>query len=439
MANDWIVVVDDDAMSLHNARDMLRDNQMRVSTARSGRDLLAFMERHSPDLILLDILMPEQDGFETYRLLREFESRAGRRPTPVIFLTGENDDATEQRGLTMGASDYIRKPFHQDILLRRIRNTIENSRTIENLTAEATRDKLTGFLNKAGTAAQLPVLCLTETGMLTILDLDSFKLVNDIYGHEMGDRVLTAFADIVRCSTRAEDVLCRIGGDEFLVFCRGACGEEGVAALTKRLNEQLTAACARLMGEDFGIPIGVSVGAVPVPEQGRDYRLLFPLADKALYQVKQNGKHGFAVYSDASDAPDAGGIDKELARMTRIMEERGEPVSALWLGQDAFTGAYRFLLRELRQTGGNAAGVLFRLTAENGVSREAAERFGELLGGALGTRDAVLQASQTQYFVLLPGRTGADAEALAASVAKEWKAGAYGDVGLDCAVRALPA
>jgi len=357
----------------------------------------------------------------------------------VIFLTGENDDATEQRGLTMGASDYIRKPFHQDILLRRIRNTIENSRTIENLTAEATRDKLTGFLNKAGTAAQLPVLCLTETGMLTILDLDSFKLVNDIYGHEMGDRVLTAFADIVRHNTRAEDVLCRIGGDEFLVFCRGASGEEGVSALTKRLNEQLTAECARLMGEDFGIPIGVSVGAVPVPEQGRDYRLLFPLADKALYQVKQNGKHGFAVYSDASDAPDAGGIDKELARMTRIMEERGEPVSALWLGQDAFTGAYRFLLRELRQTGGNAAGVLFRLTAENGVSREAAERFGELLGGALGTQDAVLQASQTQYFVLLPDRTDAEAEALAAGVAKEWKAGAYGDVDVDCAVRALPA
>ena len=121
---------------------------MRVSCLRSGGDLLTFMEKNTPDLILLDILMPGMDGFETYRELRKLEEQMGRPLTPVIFLTGENDKETERRGLRAGASDYIHKPFDTDILINRIVNTINNSRTIETLTEEATVDKLTGFLNK---------------------------------------------------------------------------------------------------------------------------------------------------------------------------------------------------------------------------------------------------------------------------------------------------
>ena len=123
----WIVVVDDEPLSLTNAKNLLRANNMRTSCLRSGRELLDFVEKHTPDLILLDVLMPEMDGFETYRALRQFEADEGRPEIPVIFLTGEDNSEAERRGLKAGASDFIHKPFDEDILIKRINNTIFNS------------------------------------------------------------------------------------------------------------------------------------------------------------------------------------------------------------------------------------------------------------------------------------------------------------------------
>ena len=106
----WIVVVDDEPFSLTNAKNLLREKNMRVSCLRSGADLLEFIKGHTPDLVLLDILMPDMDGFETYRALRSFEEKEGRAQLPVIFLTGEDSSETERRGLKAGASDFIHKP-----------------------------------------------------------------------------------------------------------------------------------------------------------------------------------------------------------------------------------------------------------------------------------------------------------------------------------------
>ncbi len=96
----------------------MNGDRIRVRGVRSGHDLLKLIETTAPDLILLDILMPEMDGFETYSALQEFEKKNGRVPTPVVFLTGESDADTEKRGLTAGASDFIRKPFDKDILYK---------------------------------------------------------------------------------------------------------------------------------------------------------------------------------------------------------------------------------------------------------------------------------------------------------------------------------
>ena len=104
----WIAVVDDEPLSLTNAKNLLGEQNMRVSCLRSGRDLMRFMEKNTPDLILLDILMPEMDGFETYHALREFEERTGIAQIPVILLTGESNSETERRGLKAGALAVFR-------------------------------------------------------------------------------------------------------------------------------------------------------------------------------------------------------------------------------------------------------------------------------------------------------------------------------------------
>ncbi|MBR3524677.1 MAG: diguanylate cyclase, partial [Lachnospiraceae bacterium] len=262
----WLVVADDDYLCLTNVKALLDDDNMRVSCVRSGVELLKFLKKNEPDLILLDVVMPELDGFETYRRLREQEEEDGHRQTPVIFLTGGEDSENEQRGLALGAADFIYKPVKRDVLLSRINNIISNSKTINDLAEEAVTDHLTGFYNKAGTEERMAELCRCGGGMLMILDLDNFKLVNDLYGHDMGDQVLKSFADISRQCSRQEDVLCRIGGDEFLVFFRNAKSERAVAAFSERLNERILNECRKMMGVDFSLPIGVSLGCVSVPE-----------------------------------------------------------------------------------------------------------------------------------------------------------------------------
>lgn len=128
--NDWILVVDDDAANLRMASHILTAEGMRVSCLKSGEDALRFLQENRPDLILLDIHMPGMDGFETIAAVRSNEKTAD---IPVIFLTADDDSETETQGLKAGAMDFIKKPFVPQVLLLRVRHTIELIRLQENL------------------------------------------------------------------------------------------------------------------------------------------------------------------------------------------------------------------------------------------------------------------------------------------------------------------
>ncbi|RKM60596.1 diguanylate cyclase [Butyrivibrio sp. CB08] len=411
-----IVVVDDDSLILENVRMLLSQESMHVTCIDSGERLLKYVESHTPDLILLDIMMPEMDGFDTYIALKKFEDHTGRRHIPVIFMSGDETSDSEEMSLVMGASDYITKPFNKDILIRRIEHTVKNSKTIENLTEEATLDRLTGFLNKTKGTDRVSKLCKRKIGSLMIFDLDSFKLVNDLFGHEMGDNILKTFADVVRHNTRETDTLCRIGGDEFMAFFEDLTDQSVVASLSKRLNNQLMAEANRLMGEDHGIPLGVSMGVVMIPDDGRDYEALFALADSELYKVKQNGKHGFSIHREETAADQDGEEDalSKLDRIERILEERNDKEGALILGKDSFTVAYRFVMRLYRRYGGSAALLLFDLHPQNDDDYnyliEVVQSFCGILEKTLRMSDIVMQNSSHSFFILVTECTEPEVE-----------------------------
>ncbi len=424
--SNWIVVVDDEALSLTNARNLLGSEKMKVSCLISGKQLLKFMEKNDPDLILLDVMMPEMDGFETYTALRNQEKEKGKREIPVIFLTGEMNADAEQKGLKLGASDFIHKPFNKDVLLRRIKNTIEYSKKIESLTEDATIDKLTGFLNKASGVAKVKELCGRQTGALMVLDLDSFKLVNDLFGHDMGDRVLASFADVIRMNARSRDTVCRIGGDEFMAFFGNLTEEEEAMALTKRFNEQFVSEVARLLGPDHGIPIGISIGVVMIPEYGREYERLFPMADEALYIVKQNGKHGCCVYKSAEKADDGSMDPKEIiARLTKIMEERGDGGGAMILGTESFAEIYHFVMRFIKRYEEKAVRLLFVVKGKTKLTddelKEVSQEFGEVLKNTLRRSDFILQNKVNQFFILLPMTDESDVTNVVRRVMSRWE------------------
>jgi diguanylate cyclase (GGDEF) domain len=403
----WVIVVDDDPSNLKMAGHILSKNNMKVTAFKSGRTMLNFIkENGTPDLILLDIKMPDLNGFETLHLLREQEKENDLPETPVIFLTADETTGTETRGFEVGVSDYIRKPFNPDVLIRRINNVISTQSEMISLKNEATIDKLTGFLNKAATTTELSKICTVKSGCLMMIDLDSFKLVNDIYGHEMGDKVLITFANIIRETVPQGSIYGRIGGDEFVSFCKNTSSEEQVAEITKQLNEKLVKAAKEMMGEDMSIPLGTSVGAIMVPKHGNDYASLLKLADKSLYLVKKNGKHGYALYSsDLFSDESENETVMDLKTLSEIMSERNMPNIALQLDMESFSSVFRYANRYFIRNNVNSCRILFTLDRPEGISdevyMEACDEFGNHIRESLRKSDILTRNRFNQYFVLV--------------------------------------
>lgn len=402
----WIIVVDDDMSNLKIAGHILSKNQMRVTCLKSGKALINYIgEGNRPDLILLDIMMPEMDGFETLTRLREKEKELDIEEIPVIFLTADEAVGSESRGFEMGVSDYIRKPFNPDVLLMRIKSIVSKRDEMLNLKSEASIDQLTGLLNKGATGVVFSKYCSTNSGMLMMIDLDSFKLVNDIYGHDMGDKILIAFANIINANITEGSRAGRVGGDEFTAFVYGYETEDQLRDFTERLNEQMLAEAKRLMGEDMDIPLGVSVGGVLVPKYGTDYEMLLALADKALYNVKKNGKHGYLLYSDAANADDDISGMMDIDTISEILGERSIPNVALQLDKDVFAYVYRYVMRYNLRNSRTACKILFTINdnpeIDDAYYNEMCDEFGNHIKDSLRKSDIFMRGRNNQYFVFL--------------------------------------
>ncbi len=418
-----ILVVDDEEMMRMIARRILSKNY-EVVLANSGKEALEIYDRERPDLILSDLLMPEMNGFDMYKILQEKYGDSVR----IMYMTADNTEDVEGKGFDLGADDFIRKPFRPDVLLRRVENIMANVEQISALTEEASIDKLTGLLNKASSARVLGDACAKETGVLMMVDLDSFKLVNDLYGHDMGDHVLKGFAEILCSNTEAKDVRCRVGGDEFMLFLKEVTDEKILTEMAERVNRQIVEMAKELMGEDMQIPLGVSFGGVFVPNQGRNYDTLTQKADKALYNVKKNGKHGIAFFREELARPKEEAIASidELHRIREVLSERNVSDTMLRLEQDTFGVVYRFVLRYIRSYHSVAYMALITLQKKDPALDVAtfdrmSEEFGDVIFHSLRKSDLMMQNRKNQYVLLLPELSEEYAESVFARIRNAWK------------------
>ena len=424
---EWIAIVDDDALNLRTASMILSKNHMRITALHSGQTLLDWIaEENTPDLILLDIMMPDMDGFETLKKLREFEEKTAAPQIPVIFLTGDSDAEVETRCLSAGALDFIRKPFEANALVHRVRNVVSQTARMRELAIDSAMDRMTGFYNKTVATEKIRELCAQDQGALLIADLDSFKLVNDIYGHDMGDRILLSFASAVKSHIGPDDVVGRIGGDEFLFFCKSITTEEEMLSFIRTLNSDLMKQARELMGEHMKVPLGVSAGGIFVPHKDLGYADLFQLADRALYIVKQKEKHDCMV-ADSLDPDHMGAEPQSDIRSLRLsMAERDERSHAMWIGEDAFREIYRFLMRYIQSYHGVAYQVLFTLNPPRNAMDDAqlmsvCYEFGHILQNTLRKSDIMMQNSTNQFFLLLPELEEKYVDSVMGRIARIWE------------------
>ncbi|GAC1436746.1 MAG: diguanylate cyclase [Chloroflexota bacterium] len=272
--------------------------QWRVHICPTGEEALATAARTDPDLILLDVTLPDTDGFAVCRALR---ARAETQHTPIIFLTARTQQQEKVRALDMGANDYVTKPFQMDELLARIRvglrtKSMQDSlrQTNAELLELSNTDPLTDLYNRRYFDDRVhqelararryghPLSCC-------LVDLDHFKNVNDTHGHLDGDHVLRETAHLLRESTREEDVVARYGGEEFVLLLMQ---QDGLSAV--KVAEKIRRSIAE---HSFHLPSGahlhltVSVGVSSYEGGAMEPAELIHAADMALYGVKQGGRN----------------------------------------------------------------------------------------------------------------------------------------------------
>ena len=260
--------------------------------AKNGQEALDMLEREdAPNLVILDWLMPDIDGIEICRRVRGW---GNGRYTYIIMLTAKTAKEDFVAGLDAGMDDYLSKPFHPDELRARVRVGERMLALQDQLRIQATRDHLTGVLNR-GTVIEIAQLELAqaarkgESAALILADIDSFKQVNDTHGHLAGDALLRETAKRLEGRLRAYDVLGRYGGEEFLVLLPGC-----DAATAGKVAEDLRAAVASSpIPTDTGeVSITMSFGFVAVqPDASTRWEDLVRAADTALYRAKREGRN----------------------------------------------------------------------------------------------------------------------------------------------------
>ena len=270
-------------------------------------------------------------------------------------------------------------------------------------------------------------LMMIDLDSFMMIDLDSFKLVNDLYGHEMGDKVLISFAKIIRETLPKGSTYGRIGGDEFVAFSAGTETEEDVAEITRILNEKLLASAREMMGEDMNIPLGTSVGAIFVPRFGNDYTSLLKLADKCLYVVKKNGKHGYSLYTTGALAEEeSNSPDMDIKGISEILAERNITNVALQLDMDAFTHVYRFANRYFIRNNINSCKVLFTLHKPEEMHEENyhdfCDEFGNHIRENLRKSDLLTRSRFNQYYVIITDIREEFVDKVITEIIASWKA-----------------
>jgi diguanylate cyclase (GGDEF)-like protein len=293
-----VLVVDDDKNMRKLLRLALERDGYQVTTACDGVQALSLYRHESPDVVLMDPEMPELDGFEACAQLRKLP---GGDETPVMMITGLNDESSVDKAFESGASEYITKPFNWAVLRNRVRRLISERSAEKRVAYMAFNDALTGLPNRTLFQERLEMglrqARRTRSELACMfLDLDGFKMVNDTLGHDIGDELLKCVAERLVTCLRESDTVARVGGDEFTAVLSNVSSRRQVERAAERVIEALREPI-HLANRD--LVIGASVGIAMYPEDGSDVQTLLRSADMAMYEAKDEGRNHVRFYSHA--------------------------------------------------------------------------------------------------------------------------------------------
>lgn len=297
-----LLIVDDSP----RARDMVKMEAMKaglfsnIFEAGNGIDALKIFFSNKVNFIVTDVTMPHLDG---YKFIAAVKTSEEGKDTPVIMISADRKEVVDKiKGLEYGANDYIIKPFDGNELVARMRVFLKLKDLHEELREKnsllerlAATDELTGLHNRRWFYEHLeyhtalakrhsyPIACI-------LIDIDRFKNVNDIFGHDAGDRVLKKVASALQKATRHGEVLARFGGDEFII-CLFMADENGALAWAERARNMVEQTDFSEDIKKFCLKVTISAGIAVFPQEGLKPDDIIKAADKALYRAKEAGRN----------------------------------------------------------------------------------------------------------------------------------------------------
>ena len=289
---DKILIVDDSAIQATRLKSILEEDYD-ITIAQTAEEGLSYASSQDFSLILLDVVMPGMDGF---MLLKRLQEEIITRSIPVILITSLSDIQNEQRGFTLGAVDYIAKPFHPVIVQARVTTHIKLYKYRKQVEHQSMTDQLTGIANRRrhdlySVAKWKEAARLKIPFTICMFDIDRFKAYNDTFGHPAGDKVIISVANTLsNYLRRTTDFVARYGGEEFVAIIVGA---------DARINYEYMKQIRKGI-EDLHIPhapsagewVTVSIGGVTVlPVDSEQYPTYLNIADTMLYDAKRFGRN----------------------------------------------------------------------------------------------------------------------------------------------------
>ena len=416
-----ILIVDDDNMNCILAKHALVQ-EYELAMAYSGTEALEYLEEDLPDLILMDIEMPEMDGKEAVKRIKEKDEW---KSIPIVFLTADSNPMTEAECLSFGADDFITKPFVPEVMRSRVGKILdahEKRKDLETLLEQNTQksltDALTGLNNRPFLEKKLGELINDDrSGTLFMIDLDNFKKMNDTYGHMVGDEVLKTFAEVLKMFARKDDILCRLGGDEFVTFYTDLTDREIVA---QKATDIIRIFSDKMGAMGYGGIVSVSIGAkITLGEES--FEELYDRADKTLYLVKNGGKNAYRIYDEnieeSADKISQINTNATLERIhNMMMQDMADNKGAFHVEYNEFKKMYDFAMRCVIRNRRKVQIVLFTIESPEEVQEKAMDVFIQSVISSLRNVDTGTQYSSTQYVLIIMDADLADGREVARRV-----------------------
>jgi len=281
-----LLIVDDVSLNTQILKTILQVDY-HIKTANDGLTAIKLSTLEPlPDLILLDVKMPDMNGYEVMEQLKKDKIT---KDIPVIFITSSDTTKDEEKGLTMGAVDYITKPIRSVIVKARVKIHITLKYQRDQLIHTALHDQLTQLYNRHHFEAEGNrkfARAKRQNGKLSIVmvDLDHFKSINDTYGHLVGDEVLISTAKLLNANNRTEDFTARYGGEEFVIAFED-CSLSDAKAKAETLRNNIENLYPK------NIKITASFGIAQLRQKHNEFKDLLRDADEALYKAKTSGRN----------------------------------------------------------------------------------------------------------------------------------------------------